>query len=70
MRPIKLTDEHRSLMMEEFADYLKGLKLADGKVSYNRAFAWENSGEKAKIIMTPVAFAKMLMLLQNFSTEV
>ena len=43
--------------------------MSDGKIQYSKSFEWEGD-QKAIIKFTPVAFAKMVMLVQNFSKEV
>ena len=68
-KPIKLTDELRQQALAEFAKTLFGMKMADGKVSYNKNFTYKDN-DKAKILFTPVAYAKMISLLMAFESEV
>lgn len=70
-KPIKLTDDLLKKIQAEFIENVKSAKMFDGKISYTRNFKWEDAeNEKAVITFTPVAFAKMVMLLQHFDSEV
>lgn len=67
-KPIKMTEQ---ILAECRADFEKALaltKLADGKLNFTKVFSSGN--EKATVFFTPEAFAKMTMLLQEFSSEV
>lgn len=68
-RPIMLTDELRAQALKEFADSLAGLKMADGKVCYTKAFTYEET-DKVQILFTPEAYTKMITLLMSFDSEV
>ena len=68
-KPIKLTKELKDQALKEFKDSLNKLKMSDGKVSYNKSFTYKED-EKAIIILTPLAYTKMLALLTSFDTEV
>lgn len=68
-KPIKLTSELKNLAVQEFAKALADLKMADGKVSYSKNFTYKNE-EKAKILFTATAYAKMISLLMAFDSEV
>ena len=70
-KPIKLTAEWIQEMTKEFVKSLKNCNMADGKISYTQSFTYESSEEdKLHITFTPIAYAKMIMLLQDFSSEV
>lgn len=70
-KPIKLTDELLARIQEEFIANLRSTKMFDGKINYTKNFKWEDSeNDKAFITFSPVAFAKMVMLLQQFDSEV
>lgn len=70
-KPIKLTEELLAKIQAEFIETVKGIKMFDGKISYNKSFKWkESEDDKAYITFTPVAFAKMVMLIQAYSSEV
>ena len=45
------------------------VKMFDGKLNYNKSFKWDGD-DKAVVVMSSVAFAKMTMLIQTFSSEV
>lgn len=68
-KPIKLTQELKQQAVAEFAEALAGMKMADGKVNYSKNFTYK-SEEKAKILFTPTAYAKMVSLLMAFESEV
>lgn len=68
-KPIKLTEDFIRQTVSEFASTLSGMKMADGKVSYNKNFTYKDN-DKAKILFTPVAYAKMISLLMAFESEV
>lgn len=68
-KPIKLTPELKQQAVAEFAKTLAEMKMSDGKVSYSKNFTYKNE-EKAKILFTPTAYAKMVSLLMAFVSEV
>lgn len=68
-KPIKLTPELKQQAVAEFAKTLAEMKMSDGKVSYSKNFTYKNE-EKAKILFTPTAYAKMVSLLMAFESEV
>lgn len=70
-KPIKLTDELLGKIQEEFIANVRSKKMFDGKISYTKNFKWEDSdNDNAFVTFSPVAFAKMVMLLQHFDSEV
>lgn len=68
-KPIRLTDELRELAVTEFASALSKIKMAEGKLNYCKNFTYKDE-EKAKILFTPTAYAKMISLLMAFDSEV
>lgn len=68
-RPIKLTEELKQNVIEEFAAALDSIKMADGKINYSKAFQYKG-GEKATITFTPEAYDKMMALVISFESEV
>lgn len=68
-KPIKLTPELKQQAVAEFAKTLSEMKMSDGKVSYSKNFTYKNE-EKAKILFTPTAYAKMVSLLMAFDSEI
>ena len=66
---IKLTDELISAIQQEFIESVKKMKMFDGKLNYTKNFKWEGE-DRAAIVFSAVAFAKMIMLVQNFTSEV
>ena len=65
---IKLTNECKEKLQKEFNEYLDQNTLEDGKFSFSRVF--ESAEEKAKIIISPLAYMKMVSLLDYFNKEV
>ena len=70
MRPIKMTEEIKKGLLEDFEKDLETAKMFDGEYVFKRTYKWEDSQEKATIDFTPMAFAKMLSLIQHFESEV
>ena len=69
-KPIRLTEDLIQQMMLEFGESLRKANLADGKVSYSKAFSWKDDTSKVTVLFEPAAYAKMLLLLHNFNNEV
>lgn len=69
-KPIKLTEELINKIKEEFVESIKKTKLFDGKLNYSRNFKWDDENDRASVVFTNIAFAKMMMLVHNFTTEV
>ena len=70
-KPIRFTPALIQQMMADFGQKLSGTKFFDGKVSYSKTYTYEDSDEsKAVVLFEPVAYAKMLMLLHTFDSEV
>lgn len=68
-RPIKLTTDQIAVMQQEFIDSIRTMKLFDGKVNYTKNFKAEGK-ERASVIFSATAFAKMTMLVHSFTSEV
>lgn len=68
-KPIKLTDELIAAIQQEFVESVKKMKMFDGKLSYTKNFKWDGE-DRASIVFSAIAFAKMTMLVQNFAGEV
>lgn len=69
-RPIKMSEEIIQQMVSEFEQAVRDLKTVDGKVSYTRAVTYKNTGAKAIIEFSSIAFLKMTALIREFSSEV
>lgn len=70
-KPIKLTQELVQQMLLEFGKTLSEMKLSDGKVSFTKSLTYsDDDGAKATVLFEPTAYAKMLMLLDRFDSEV
>ena len=68
-RPIKLTENLKKQAIKEFEASLSNLKMSDGKINYSKNFLYKDE-EKAEILFTPSAYAKMINLLMSFDSEV
>lgn len=68
-KPIKLTDELIAAIQQEFIENVKKMKMFDGKLNYTKNFKWDGE-DRASVVFSAVAFAKMTMLVQNFTSEV
>lgn len=68
-KPIKLTSEMLESIQKEFIETVKNQKMFGGKLTYEKSFKWQGD-DRASVLFTATAFAKMLMLVQNFETEV
>lgn len=69
-KPIRLTEDLLQKIQEEFIAKVKTVKMFDGKLEYSREFKWEGDDDRATVILSSVAFAKMNALIQQFSEEV
>lgn len=67
-RPIKLTPEYMEECRADFEKALQLTKLADGKINFTKTFS--NSNRKAVVYFTPAAWAKMVILINEFEKEV
>lgn len=65
---IKLTDEHKRSIKEEFLNFLSGIKLADGGFKFNKSF--KSIDAKANLYFTEKAWLKMQALIHEFDSEV
>jgi len=72
MKPIFLTDEDKEEMRRDFEEQLKKTNLFDGAFSFTRKFVFDpkTAGPKARILYTPMAYIKMLKLIQEFASEI
>lgn len=67
-RPIKMTEDYLSECRKDFEKALGLAKLADGKLNFTKQFTL---GKKnAVVYFTPMAWAKMVALIQGFNNEV
>ena len=69
-KPIMLTEEVIQQMTMEFAERVRSSKLSDGKINYTKSFSYEGDDDGVTVLFTPAAYAKMLMLLHSFDSEV
>jgi hypothetical protein len=64
---IKLTDDLRNRIQNEFAEMIKKAKNAGG-IEYTKKF--ENTNQKAIVVFTPKAWFKMQALIDRFDSEI
>ena len=67
---ITLNEKAKQDIMEEFAEYLKTARLADGQFVFKKSFGSSKQNGKASVLYTPAAYVKMLKLLEAFTSEV
>lgn len=68
-KPIKLTDDIIETTVSDFRSYLNNLRMNDGEVAYSRAVSYDDK-DTATIIFSAEAYAKMIRLVDEFSTEI
>lgn len=69
-KPIVLTNDLIEQMKSEFEAKLRSAKLADGKLTYTKTFSYKNDQSKVRVMFTPLAYLKMILILQHCSDEV
>ena len=70
-KPIYLTKEYVSAIVEEFRQNITEAKMSDGKITFTKRFDYTGADDtKAQVVFTLVAYIKMLSLLKHFDSEV
>lgn len=70
-KPIRITEAFLQEIKKDFEATLRSLKMSDGKVSYTKQFVWTSKEDDIPILeFTPLAYVKMVSLLQHYSSEV
>ena len=67
-KPIIITDDMKIKVCEEFAEMIAKLKMADGKISYTKAFKYIEAS--ATLSISQLAYKKMVTLVTSFTDEV
>ncbi len=67
-KTIRITPEYAEKCCQELQEYLKNVRLTDGKLTFTKTFAAD--GRKAVVYFTGEAWTKMVLLLQEFDKEV
>lgn len=67
-RPIIMTEKMKRKARKDFAEMLNGVKMTDGKLSYNMTYEYKDAN--AIVWLTPEAYRKTLALVTGFSSEV
>ena len=70
MKPIKVDESIVNGLVEQFRRYLTDARLTSGEVNFKGSLRDVVGGDRAKIVFSPVAYAKMVALLQDFDVEV
>lgn len=69
--PIRLTDNMIDAILTSIEKDLRSKKIFDGKVSYSKTFAYNTAKvKKARLKFTRLAYAQMLGLVNDYSSEV
>ena len=70
-KPIMLTPELIEQMTQEFKEKLSKIRLSDGKIDYTRSFKYKSDDHAGvKVLIEPLAYLKMMSLVDTFTTEV
>lgn len=67
-RLIKMTPEYLDECRRDFEQALQLAKLSDGKLNFTKTFS--SGDRKARVFFTPMAWAKMVILINMFDKEV
>lgn len=67
-KSICITPKLKEELRREFEHSLENAKLTDGKISFTKSFPSDQ--RKAEVLFTAEAWAKMVMLIQEFSKEI
>lgn len=65
---IKMNETEIDRLKEEFAEALRKMKLADGKINFQKDFG--KIERKAKLVFTEIAWLKQSLLVNEFDKEV
>lgn len=70
-RPITLTEDAIKSSVKKFEEQLRSYRLFDGKIKYEDKYEYEADEEdRVKIIFTPMAFVKMMLLVHKYDVEI
>ena len=67
-RPIILTDDIKENALKDFAAMLAGMKMSDGKLSYNKSYEYKDCS--AILWLAQEAYRKTITLVMEFTDEV
>ena len=67
-RPIKFTEQMAKEVLAEFVEKMKE-RMLDGDIEYKTTYTWTEK-HNAYVVFKPLAFAKMMTIIHDFSTEV
>lgn len=69
-RPWKMSSEIEETIRSAFETALKYADVADGKFNFSTTIAAKNKDKRAELRFTPLAWSKMVMLVDQFDCEV
>lgn len=70
-KPIVISEELILQMAEDFKAKLRSAKLSDGSVNYTQKLTYDTKDyDKVCVLFEPVAYAKMVLLINGFDTEI
>lgn len=70
-RPIYVTNDFRESIIEEFKKFLGETRMMDGEISFRKSYKYSSEkSQRVRVDFTPAAYAKMIGVLNHFSTEV
>lgn len=69
-KPIRKTPEIIASLMKTFTEELSKIEMCDGKITITKTFEWKNDKSRAIVKFTPLAWTKMLTVLQGFDSEI
>lgn len=66
-RPIKLTNNEINQCLQDFCEMLQRNDLADDTIRFTKSI---ETNQKVEVILSPIAYVKIKLLVQDFSKEV
>lgn len=70
-KPIVITESFIKTILSDFERDVRKMKIAGGQLTFTRKFDYGvDDRRKVNVVFTPDAYAKMVALVQSFSTEV
>lgn len=69
-KKIRFTEQEIVELQREFYEHLMKAKMLDGNITFSKKMASDKVGKRATVEFSTKAFAKMIRLIADFSTEV
>ena len=70
MKPLRITDADKQMLVDKFAKQLNGTKLVGNTFSFTHTFGITSQKKEVEVCFSTLAWKKMTMLVDNFTTEV